>query len=180
TAEQRPDAAPELADREGLRDVVAGAELEPEHLVELVVPRGQHDDRHGALRTQPLADLEPVELRQHQVENDEVDRLGRELRERPPAGTGRTHANPVPFERVRKNLLNGVLVVDEEDGRGVRHGRWSAGDRRSRRALPTIAPPSWPPIGPQEYSGGRVRGRSSAPSAVERTAARRCSSPFPY
>src|SRR5215210_702830 len=34
--EQRPDPAPELADRERLGDVVVGAELEPEHRVELV------------------------------------------------------------------------------------------------------------------------------------------------
>src|SRR5439155_6749665 len=33
TAQERPDAAAELADREGLRDVVVRAELEPEHLV---------------------------------------------------------------------------------------------------------------------------------------------------
>ena len=74
-AQQRPHAAAELADRERLRDVVVRAELEPEHLVELVVAGGQHDDRHRALRAQALADLEAVEPRQHDVEHDEVDVL---------------------------------------------------------------------------------------------------------
>ena len=80
--QQRAHAAPELADRERLRDVVVGAELEPDHLVELVVAGREHDDRHGAARPEALADLEPVELRQHQVEHDEVDVLRREAAQR--------------------------------------------------------------------------------------------------
>ena len=81
-AQQRADARAELADREGLRDVVVGAELEPDHLVELVVAGRQHDDRHGALGAQALAHLEPVEARQHDVEHDEVDGLRVEALER--------------------------------------------------------------------------------------------------
>ena len=37
----------ELAHRERLGDVVVGAELEPEHLVDLLRLGGEHDDRHG-------------------------------------------------------------------------------------------------------------------------------------
>ena len=69
---QRTDAAPELPDRERLGDVVVGAELETEHLVELLAARGEHDDRHVALAAQPLAHLQPVEPREHDVEDDEV------------------------------------------------------------------------------------------------------------
>ena len=99
--EQRPDPAPELADRERLRDVVVRAELEPEHLVELVVARREHDDRHRALGPEPLADLEPVELRQHDVEHDEVDGLGGEEPEGLLAVPGRNDAETVAFERIR-------------------------------------------------------------------------------
>src|SRR5215211_979318 len=74
-AERRLHAAAELADRERLRDVVVRAHLEAEDLVDLVVLRGQHDDRHLAAAAQPAADLDPVEARQHDVEYDEVEAL---------------------------------------------------------------------------------------------------------
>ena len=38
-------------------------------------------------------------------------------------------AVPVALERVGEQLLDGVLVVDEEDGRGVGHGAVPAGAR---------------------------------------------------
>ena len=67
------DAAAELAHRERLGDVVVGADLEPGDLVGLAALRGQHDDRHLAARAQLAADLDAVELGQHQVEDDEVE-----------------------------------------------------------------------------------------------------------
>ena len=70
---------------------------------------------------QALADLEPVELRQHQVEDDEVDALLGEPSQRLLAVARLDDAEPVPLERVGEELLDGVLVVDEEDGRGVGH-----------------------------------------------------------
>ena len=96
---QRADAAAELADRERLRDVVVGAELEAEHLVELVVARGEHDDRDGALGAQPPADLEAVDSRQHDVEHDEVDLLLAEASQRLLAVTRLDDAVAVPLER---------------------------------------------------------------------------------
>ena len=68
------DAAAELAHRERLGDVVVGAELEAEHLVDLLGLRGEHDDRHGAAR----ADLRgrPRSRRtcgQHHVEHHQVE-----------------------------------------------------------------------------------------------------------
>ena len=98
-AQQRSHPGTELADRERLRDVVVGAELEADHLVELVVAGGQHDDRDGARRPQALADLEPVEPRQHDVEHDEVDRLLRELLQRLFAVGRLDHLVAVALER---------------------------------------------------------------------------------
>ena len=101
-AQEGADAAAELADRERLGDVVVRAELEPEHLVELVVPRRQHDDRDGALRAQPPAHLEPVDAGKHDVEHDEVDRLLAEPPERLVAVARLHDPIPVPLERVRE------------------------------------------------------------------------------
>ena len=82
----------------------------------LVIPRCQHDDRHLALGPQALADLEPVELRQHHVQDDQVDVLGLELPESLLAVPGLQDAKALAFQRVCEKLLNGVLVVNEEDG----------------------------------------------------------------
>src|SRR4029078_7258166 len=117
-----PDARAKLSDRERLRDVVVGPELEPEHLVELVVAGREHDDRHRALAPEAAADLEPVDLRKHDVEHDEVDRLLREPAQSLVAVAGLDDAIGVPLERVREGCLDRILVVDEENGRGgVRH-----------------------------------------------------------
>jgi len=62
-AQDRPDAAHELRDRERLRDVVVGARLEAEHAVDLGVHRGEDQDRDVALAAQPAADLDPGETR---------------------------------------------------------------------------------------------------------------------
>src|SRR6185503_7548282 len=121
-SQERPDPAPELADRKRLRDVVVGSELEPEHLVELVVARGEHDDRHRAVRAKPAADLEAVDLREHDVEHDEVDRLLGEAPQGLVAVARLDDPVAVALERVREQRLDRILVVDEEDGRGrIRH-----------------------------------------------------------
>src|ERR671912_522384 len=134
TAEQGADTAPELADGERLRDVVVGAELEPEHLVQLVVAGRQHDDRHRALGAEPFANLQPVQSRQHQIQHDEVDVLLCEARECLLAVPCVDDCEAIALERIREQLLDGVLVVDEEDGGGVGHGRMlearNAGDGR--------------------------------------------------
>ena len=119
--QERPHARAELADRERLRDVVVGSELQPDHLVELVVTRREHDDRHRAGRPQPLADLEAVELRKHDVQHDEVGRRLAEAAQRLLAVRRLHHREPVAFEREREHLPHGFLVVDEEDGGGVGH-----------------------------------------------------------
>ena len=126
--QQRTHTASELVDRERLRDVVVRAELEPDDLVELVVAGSQHDDRDGAARPQALADLEPVEVREHDVEHDEVWILLAEPVERLFAVPRRHDPESIAFERVREELLNGVLVVDEQDGRWLGHVAGLPGD----------------------------------------------------
>ena len=71
-AQDRPDPRHELARAERLGQVVVGAELEPEELVELVVARGQHHDRHRRVAAQLPGDVEAVEAGQAEVEDDEV------------------------------------------------------------------------------------------------------------
>ena len=51
-AQDRPDAGDQLARAERLGQVVVGAQLEPEQLVELVVPGGEHHDRDRRVAAQ--------------------------------------------------------------------------------------------------------------------------------
>ena len=63
------DPGQQLPHGEGLGDVVVGAQLQAKHLIRLLLPGGEHDDRGGpALSLQAAAHLEPVHLRQHQVQ----------------------------------------------------------------------------------------------------------------
>ena len=67
----------------------------------------------------PPAHLEAVDLRQHQVEHDEVERLLGEAVERLLAVAGRDHLVAVALERERQQGLDRLLVVDEQDPRGA-------------------------------------------------------------
>ena len=70
--QQRPDPRHQLARRERLGHVVVGADAEPDEHVRLVVARREHQHRHRPVALDPPAHLEPVEARQHQVEDDEI------------------------------------------------------------------------------------------------------------
>ena len=76
------------------------------------------------LCAQPAAHLEPVELRQHEVEDDEVDPLVPKRCEGLLAVPRLHDPEALALERVREQLLHRILVVDEEDGRGFRHRRF--------------------------------------------------------
>jgi hypothetical protein len=115
--------AAKLAHRERLGDVVVGAHLELEHLVDLVVLRGQHDDRHLASAPQPPADLDPVELREHDVEHHKVEALRGEAVERLAPVTRRNHLVALLPQGVGEQLLDRMLVVHEQDAsRSLGHG----------------------------------------------------------
>ena len=115
--QRRLDAASELPHREGLGDVVVGAHLEAGDLVDLVPLRGEHDDRHLAAGAKAPADLDPVELREHDVEDDEVEPLLGEAVEGLLPVHGADHLIPLLAERVGEKRLHGLLVVHEQDPR---------------------------------------------------------------
>ena len=68
-------ASDELRDAERLGDVVVGARLEPDDLVELGVLRGEHQDVGVAEGAHAAADLDAVDVGQADVEDDQVQRV---------------------------------------------------------------------------------------------------------
>jgi hypothetical protein len=119
--QRSPNPAAELADRERLRDVVVRPELEPDDLVELVVAGRQHDDRDRAPGAQAAAHFQPVQLREHDVEDHEVDVVLIEAGESLLSVPGLDDPKALPLEREREHLLHRFLVVDEQDGRVLSH-----------------------------------------------------------
>ena len=123
--QHRLDARHELARIERLREVVVGADFEPDDAVDVVAFRGQHDDRHVFVAAaQPPADRQTVLARQHEVEDHEIVALAREL----PVHLGRirhgAHAVTLLAEVAIEQIAQPRVVVDDEDFcLGFRHGR---------------------------------------------------------
>ena len=97
-AQRRAHARDELGQLERLRHVVVCAELEADDDVDRVA-RGREDHDRDAARLADLpADLVAVEPGQHEVEDDEVERLAAEPLEpfSPVGGTGDLEARALP------------------------------------------------------------------------------------
>src|SRR5262249_47681172 len=101
-------------------EVVVGAELEPDDALGFVGAGRQHDDRKAGRRlvaADHAADFEPVELRQHQVENYQVRRPRRDRRQ---CVTPRCSelAGESSFVQVAADERGdvGVVLYDEDSG----------------------------------------------------------------
>ena len=129
-AQQRAHARDELVRAERLRQVVVGAELETDDALGFLGAGGEHDDRDRGgrlVRAHDAADLEAVDVRQHQVEHDQIRAAGRAIgcsASRPDAT--RSVTKPA-LSRYRADELGDVrIVLDDQDAR--RHARHSTGD----------------------------------------------------
>ena len=124
------DPRDELAQAEGLDDVVVGAQLEPDDAVDLLALRGDHDDRHVGAGAQLPADRETVDVRQPNVEQDEVGR--RRVERRLPGGdTG--HLEAFRHEPLDERLRDRVFVLDDEQVHALIVGARAATRRLGRR-----------------------------------------------
>src|SRR5436305_1155367 len=138
---------------------------------------GEHDDRDGAGRPQPLADLEPVQPRQHDVEHDEIDRMRAELPQRLLAVGCLDDGEAVALEWKREHLPNGIFVVDEQNRGGgfghvltTNHARARSAAGTARIAL------QWRRLVIPHAVVARAAARWNGPSTRGSTAARSCSS----
>ena len=135
--QHRLHARDELARRERLRDVVVGADLEPDDPVGLLVARGEHQDRNVRAGAHLAADVEAVLARQADVEQHEPDRMPLELDQRLVAVPHPDHAVAVARQVAADELADRRLVLDEEDC----PGHTVEGTQRTTRTR-TAGPPS--------------------------------------
>src|SRR5688572_208201 len=136
-ADHRADAGHELAGRERLRHVVVGAHLEAQHLVAFLGAARDHDHGDGAgvrLRLDAAADLPAVELRDHDVEEDQVGEvLPGHLQGLGAAGDD-AHLVTFAAQVIPDELGHVRLVLDDE--RAARGARASC-DPRGFRGTPS-------------------------------------------
>ena len=104
---------------------------------------------------EPLQHGRAVEVRHHDVEQDEIDRLAPEERERFAPALGRPDVVTLPREPSREELTVLLVVVDHQDRR--RRGRR---DGSGRRAL--VLRPRAGVAGRPEPAGGRDGSRQAA------------------
>src|SRR5579884_1283200 len=141
-AQDRLDPRDQLAWIERLRQVVEGADLEPDDLVDVLVAGGQHQDREVGRLPNPLADLDAVDVGEHQVEHDERRLLDRDLGEGVLAGRRRLHRVPRVLQVERDERGDRALVLDDEDRRGGRrHQRPLSFARPGAVPVPCLARP---------------------------------------
>ena len=132
----------QFARLERLRQIVVGADLEPDHAVHGVAARGQHQDRHVGGLADAAADFEPVGVGQHQVEHQRVELLALQPLLALARGRRRGNAKARGAEIVADHAGEALVVVDDEDAAG--HGAIIAG------------------------ASAKVRGRAQALSALRR------------
>ncbi len=130
-SKQRTHVREQHAGRHGLGDELVGAELEAHDAVEILLPRGEEEDgQRGAAGPRLAADLEPVQARQHHVQEQQV-RI--EVAQAPQGAVA--SAFPVQLQPVASQVIadepgQALVVLDEQHHLGVvgiRHVRRSSG-----------------------------------------------------
>ena len=157
--QDRADPRHHLARAERLDHIIVAAELEAEHPVDLVVARGEEQDRQIVAGAQLAADVEAVHPRHVDVEHDEVGALRRDRAERAFAVRRLGGLHPRLAEREAQHLADVRVVVDDQDA--VAHRVHLC--HRSGRAVKGLGGggtgrPSQQPVAAAGNCGGRAPG----------------------
>ena len=117
TPQHGVDPGKQFAGGEGLGQVVVGAHLQADDAVGLVVARGEHQHRRGLVLAdaQLAAEQQAVVAGHHDVEDDQVHRVGFEERAHLPAIGDDGGAQAVLLQVVAYQLANLAVIVDDQD-----------------------------------------------------------------
>ena len=122
--QDRLHARDDLGEAERLRHVVVASGPERLDLVLDRVLRGEEQDRVSLpALAQPAADLDPLDVREHPVEDDEIRVETRDRGERLTAGPRLLDLEPLVAQGGRDRVDDRPLVVYDEDPRAVAVGR---------------------------------------------------------
>src|SRR5579862_1001904 len=113
-AQQRFDAREQHSRLHGLHDIVVGAHLESQHLVDVLALGGEDEDRHRAAPAKLAADREPILAGQHEVEDDELGLQAVEALGGHQAVALDRHLVAVAFQVVANGSCQPRAVFDEQ------------------------------------------------------------------
>jgi hypothetical protein len=109
------DARGDLARAERLGDVVVAAQFQPDDAIHLVGAGGQEQHGHIGMPAQGAADVEAGHVRQADVEDDEIDGVGRQPAQRLATQRAAIDGKTLGAQGVAQGIGNGRFVVDDED-----------------------------------------------------------------
>src|SRR6266849_456659 len=111
-------ASEQFSDREGLGDVVIGAEFETHNLIHFLAARREHDDRNrGALRLQLLAHIQSAHAWHHHVEHHQVWGILQGQLEPFHAVESRYHLKALVLEIIAESRNHVRLILDDQNFR---------------------------------------------------------------
>ncbi len=111
-AQHGPDSRHELSRAERFGQIIVGAHLEADHPIDLLAPGRQHDDGNPVQRPDAPQHLETGKLRQHDVQDHEVDGSVPEARERRGSAADRLRIESFRTEILDEHRAKLVVVVD--------------------------------------------------------------------
>ena len=116
-AQDHADAGHQLARVEGLGDIVIRPHLEADDSLGIFGAGCQKDDGDIAVGTNMAAQAQAVLARHHDVQNDEVDCIGRELRTRICASVSLGDPKAVFLQVTCQRLADSKLIIDNKNMR---------------------------------------------------------------
>ena len=133
--EHRFHARDDLARRERLGHVVVRTKFEADDAIDFIRARREHDDRHrDLLAPNGSGNVEAVDPRQSDVENQQIGDLARAAQRRVTVG-GADDLESLALQMMRKQIANGAVVFGDHD-RSYGHAEASA--RAARAADPAV------------------------------------------
>jgi hypothetical protein len=142
-AQDHVDPRDQLARAERLCHVIVAADLEFQHAIDLVVARGEKQDRHVGGLSDLAADFKPVKLGHADVEDDEVRPVGGKAGQALFAVARFGHGHAGLAQRHADDFADVQVVVDSKDAVGQFHLRSAIGRRLISMAVqPALQPPA--------------------------------------
>ena len=114
-AQKRAGASNQLAGAERLHQVVVGAQLQTDDAVFHLALSGEHDNGHVGVVADGAADALARHAGQHEVEDDKIEVVLRELLERLLAVADRRHPVILAFKIGRHGVADGLFVFNQKD-----------------------------------------------------------------
>ncbi len=124
-----------FARAERFDDVIVRAEFQTQHAIHLIAARGQHNDRHRALRAQTFEHFQAIEFGQHQIEDNQIGRVRIKRGERGVTIICRVHTEAVACEVQFQDFENLGFIVHNENVLTDHHANYTIEFLRRRNGF---------------------------------------------